>query len=243
MSMVFVRGLDVCVEQKVIIHNLSLEIRAGEIHAIMGPNGSGKSTLAQVIAGNPGFEVTHGEILFEGKSIVTFSPEERARKGVFLAFQYPVEIPGVSLSSFLRTAYQRTHAEVGSVAEFQKEITSAMQPLGIAEEFSDRNVNEGFSGGEKKKAEILQLKMLDPKFAVIDEIDSGLDIDALQAVAQSINEWMSPEKSVLIITHYNRILKYLTPTHVHIMKQGRIMESGGKELAEQVEAMGYRESQ
>ncbi|HLD20124.1 MAG TPA: Fe-S cluster assembly ATPase SufC [Patescibacteria group bacterium] len=237
--MLSIQRLSVSVDDALILKGSSLTIGEGHVHAIMGPNGSGKSTLANVIAGNPAYTVTGGDIFFNNESIIELSPEQRARKGIFLAFQYPIEIPGVSVSSFLRTAYQKTHDEVASVSEFQTSVEHAMQPLGIPKEFSERNVNEGFSGGEKKKAEILQLKILDPKFVVIDEIDSGLDIDALQVVAQAIREWMTPEKSVLIITHYNRILKYLEPTHVHIMKEGMIIKSGNKNLAEEVESVGY----
>jgi Fe-S cluster assembly ATP-binding protein len=225
-----------------ILKGLSLEIGAGEIHAVMGPNGSGKSTLAKVLAGHPGYEVTGGSVTFQGKDLLELEPDERAREGVFLAFQYPVEIPGVSIANFLRTAVQaRRGEEELDLFEFQQQLLDRMALLEMDTSFATRSVNAGFSGGEKKRNEILQLAMLEPSLAVMDETDSGLDIDALKVVAEGINK-LHAERSdmgVLLITHYQRLLNFIRPDRVHVMVQGRIVQSGGPELAEQLEAEGY----
>ncbi|MBW3553534.1 MAG: Fe-S cluster assembly ATPase SufC [Gemmatimonadetes bacterium] len=225
-----------------ILRGVTLEIEAGKIHAIMGPNGSGKSTLAKVLAGHPGYEVTGGRVAFRGEDLLEMEPDERARAGVFLAFQYPVEIPGVSIANFLRTAVQaRKGEEEVDLFEFQEQLMEKMALLGMDTSFAMRSVNQGFSGGEKKRNEILQLAMLAPSLAIMDETDSGLDIDALQVVAAGVNKLLQddPEMGVLLITHYQRLLNFVKPHHVHVMVAGRIAESGGPELAEKLEAQGY----
>ncbi|MEX1257846.1 MAG: Fe-S cluster assembly ATPase SufC [Gemmatimonadota bacterium] len=228
-----------------ILHGVDLELGEGEIHAIMGPNGSGKSTLAKVLAGHPGYEVTGGEVRFRGEDLLELEPDARSRKGIFLAFQYPVEIPGVSIANFLRTALQAHLAEGEEVDlfEFQDELLARMELLEMPPSFAERAVNDGFSGGEKKRNEILQMAMLRPVLALMDETDSGLDIDALQIVAKGVRKLHeeSPEMTVLIITHYQRLLDYIRPDHVHVMVGGRIVRSGGPELAEELEAKGYEE--
>jgi Fe-S cluster assembly ATP-binding protein len=240
-----VRGLRarVAEEESEILKGVELVLAAGEIHALMGPNGSGKSTLAKVIAGHPGYEVTGGDVLFDGESILEWEPDERARRGIFLAFQYPSEIPGVTISNFLRTAVnaRRGEGQEVDVFEFQKELRERMALLEMKEDFADRYVNEGFSGGEKKRNEILQMAVLKPRLAVMDETDSGLDIDALKIVANGVNtlNQEDPELGVLLITHYKRILNYIRPDHVHVMIGGRIVESGGPDLAEKLEEHGY----
>jgi Fe-S cluster assembly ATP-binding protein len=224
-----------------ILKGLDLEIREGEIHAIMGPNGSGKSTLAKVISGHPAYEVTDGDILYRGESILDMEPDERARAGVFLAFQYPVEVPGVSIANFMRTALGAARGGEIDVFEFAEELASKMEMLEMDVVFAERSVNDGFSGGEKKRNEILQLAMLEPKLAVMDETDSGLDIDALKVVSSGINKIkeQSPGMTVLLITHYQRMLNYIKPDVVHVMVDGRIIRSGGPELALELEDRGY----
>ena len=227
-----------------ILKGVSLEIEAGKIHAIMGPNGSGKSTLAKVLAGHPAYEVTAGTVVFEGEDLLEMEPDERARAGVFLAFQYPVEIPGVSIANFLRTAVQAKRGEEEvDLFEFQQELMDKMALLEMDTSFAMRSVNQGFSGGEKKRNEILQLAMLEPSLAIMDETDSGLDIDALQVVAKGVNKLheQRPDTGFLLITHYQRLLNYIKPDHVHVMVRGQIVQSGGPELAEQLEARGYEE--
>jgi len=225
-----------------ILKGVNLELGEGEIHAIMGPNGSGKSTLAKVISGHPAYEVTDGDILFRGESVLGMEPDERAQAGVFLAFQYPVEIPGVSIANFLRTALNARREEEIDIFDYQDLLTSRMQMLGMDPVFAERSVNDGFSGGEKKRNEILQLAMLEPLLAVMDETDSGLDIDALKIVSAGINkvrDEYSRDMAVLLITHYQRMLNYITPDHVHVMLGGRIIRSGGPELALELEERGY----
>jgi Fe-S cluster assembly ATP-binding protein len=226
-----------------ILKGINLEIKAGEVHAIMGPNGSGKSTLAKIIAGHPAYEVTKGEILFEESNIEELDPDERARLGIFLAFQYPVEIPGVSNSMLMRQAYNAKLREAGldelDPLEFDDYIRTKLDIVEMDPKLLDRSVNDGFSGGEKKRNEILQLAVLDPKLALLDETDSGLDIDALRVVSEGINQIKTPQKAVLLVTHYQRILNYITPDYVHVLKKGRIVKSGGKELALELEADGY----
>jgi Fe-S cluster assembly ATP-binding protein len=225
-----------------ILRGLSLEIRAGEIHAVMGPNGSGKSTLAKVLSGHPAYEVTGGRVLFRGQDLLELEPDERSRLGLFLAFQYPVAIPGVSIANFLRTAVQ-AHTPGGEVDifDFQERLLERMELLEMDRSFAERSVNDGFSGGEKKRNEILQMAMLEPVLAVLDETDSGLDIDALKIVAQGVNRLHAerPDQAVLLITHYQRLLNYIRPDHVHVMVAGRIVQSGGPELAQELEASGY----
>ncbi|HEY7819482.1 MAG TPA: Fe-S cluster assembly ATPase SufC [Vicinamibacteria bacterium] len=224
-----------------ILKGVDLTMREGELHALMGPNGSGKSTLAKVIAGHPAYEVTEGRIQFRGEDLLEMEVDERARKGVFLAFQYPSEIPGVTIAQFLRQAkIARTGKEIG-VFDFYDDLTQAMKLLEVEEKFAERYVNEGFSGGEKKRNEILQMAMLEPSLAVLDETDSGLDIDALKIVSAGVNRLHQKlgDMGVFIITHYQRILNYITPDFVHVMVNGRIVRSGGKELAHQLEAEGY----
>jgi Fe-S cluster assembly ATP-binding protein len=224
-----------------ILKGVDLELPEGEIHAIMGPNGSGKSTLSKVISGHPAYEVTDGDILFRGQSVLDMQPDERARAGIFLAFQYPVEIPGVSVANFMRTALGARRGEEVDVFDFQDELEARMAMLEMDPAFALRSVNEGFSGGEKKRNEILQLAMLEPTLAVMDETDSGLDIDALKIVTAGINKIKAerPDTAVLLITHYQRMLNYITPDRVHVMVDGRILMSGGAELALELEERGY----
>jgi Fe-S cluster assembly ATP-binding protein len=227
-----------------ILKGLNLEIRPGEIHAIMGPNASGKSTLAKVLAGHPGYEPTGGTVTFDGQNLLELEPDERARAGLFLAFQYPVDIPGVSIANFLRTAVQArlSEGEELDIFEFAEMLTERMQLLEMDVAFAERYVNDGFSGGEKKRNEILQMAVLKPKLAVMDETDSGLDIDALQTVAAGVNKLIEedPSMSILLITHYQRLLNYIKPDFVHVMVGGRIVRSGGPEVALALEAEGYR---
>jgi Fe-S cluster assembly ATP-binding protein len=239
MTTLEIRDLHVAVEDKEILRGVNLTVPAGETHAIMGPNGSGKSTLAYAIAGHPKYDVTRGEVLFDGEDLLAMKVDERARAGLFLAMQYPVEVPGVSVSNFLRSAVTAVRGEAPKLREFSKDLRTAMDELQIDPAFAQRNLNEGFSGGEKKRHEILQLEMLQPKIAVLDETDSGLDIDALKVVAEGINKFRTTETGVLLITHYTRILRYVKPDHVHVFTGGRIVEEGGPDLAEQLEAEGY----
>ena len=227
-----------------ILKGLDLELNKGEIHAIMGPNGSGKSTLAKVLAGHPGYEVTEGSVTMNGEEILELEPDERSREGIFLAFQYPVEIPGVSIANFLRTALQaHSPDEELDLFDFQDLLLEKMALLEMDPAFAERPVNDGFSGGEKKRNEILQMACLQPTLALMDETDSGLDIDALQIVANGVNKLKeeNPEMTVLLITHYQRLLNYIKPDHVHVMVQGRIVESGGPEVALRLEEQGYQE--
>ena len=224
-----------------ILKGVNLELNAGEIHAIMGPNGSGKSTLSKVISGHPAYEVTDGDILYKGESVLDMEPDERARAGIFLAFQYPVEIPGVSVANFMRTALNAKRGEEVDIFDFQEELEGRMGMLEMDPVFAQRSVNDGFSGGEKKRNEILQLAMLEPSLAVMDETDSGLDIDALKIVTSGINLIKSEraEMAVLLITHYQRMLNYITPDKVHVMVDGRIIRTGGADLALELEDRGY----
>jgi Fe-S cluster assembly ATP-binding protein len=234
-----VRDLHATVEGKEILRGIDLTVRQGEIHALMGPNGSGKSTLSNVIMGRPGYEITQGSVVLNGEDITTITPDERAKRGLFLAMQYPTEIPGVSVVNFLRTAYQATKGEQISALAFRKHMKEQMDRLGIEDAMVQRYVNQGFSGGEKKRNEVLQLAVLEPQIALLDETDSGLDIDSLKLVAESVNQLVGPELGVLIITHYQRMLNYITPEHVHVMMKGRIVKSGGPETAFELEEKGY----
>ena len=234
-----IKSLTVEVEGKQILKGLDLSVAKGETHALMGPNGSGKSTLAYAIMGHPAYTITGGQVLLKGTDISDLAPEERARAGLFLAMQYPTEIPGVSLTNFLRTAVNATREEDLPVRQFMVQLREGMAELEMDEKFLSRSVNEGFSGGEKKRFEILQMAMLKPEIAVLDETDSGLDVDALRIVSEGVNRMRGPNLGVLIITHYTRILGYITPDHVHVMVDGRVVQSGGAELAEQLEAKGY----
>lgn len=226
--------------QKEILKGVDLVINSGETHAVMGPNGSGKSTLAYSIAGHPRYEVTDGEILLDGENVLEMEPDERARLGLFLAMQYPVEVPGVSVSNFLRTAKTAISGEAPALRSWVGEVRGAMENLRIDSSFTERNVNEGFSGGEKKRHEILQLELLKPKFAVLDETDSGLDVDALKVVSEGVNRAKeNTDLGVLLITHYTRILNYIKPDFVHVFVNGKVAEQGGPELAERLEAEGY----
>ncbi len=236
-----IQNLHASVEGTEILKGLSLEVPKGQVHAIMGPNGSGKSTLAKVLAGHEDYEVTEGSAMMDGKSLFDLEIDERSRAGFFLAFQYPHEIPGVSNANFLRAARQARlpeGEEIDAVA-FYKEMYAKMEELGMDRKFTGRSVNEGFSGGEKKRNEILQMMVLEPKYAVLDETDSGLDIDALKIVAKGVNAMRSPDRGFLIITHYQRLLDYIVPDVVHVMADGRIVKSGGKELALELEEKGY----
>lgn len=227
-------------EAKPILHGVNLSIASGETHAIMGPNGSGKSTLSYAIAGHPRYEITEGEVLLDGDNLLDMDVDERARAGLFLAMQYPTEIPGVSMANFLRSAATAVRGEAPKIREWVKEARGAMEELSIDPSFSERSVNEGFSGGEKKRHEVLQLGLLKPKFAILDETDSGLDVDALRVVSEGINRYKERENGgVLMITHYQRILNYVKPDYVHVFSAGRIVQSGGPELAVQLEAEGY----
>ena len=244
MSVLEIKNLHVTVETeqgvKEILKGVDLTIRSGEIHAIMGPNGSGKSTLAYSIAGHPKYTVTEGEILLDGEDVLAMSVDERARAGLFLAMQYPVEIPGVSVSNFLRTAKTAITGEAPALRTWIKDVRESMDNLRMDASFSERNVNEGFSGGEKKRHEILQLELLKPRFAVLDETDSGLDVDALKIVSEGVNRaHQANDLGVLLITHYTRILKYIKPDFVHVFVAGKVAEEGGAELAERLEAEGY----
>ena len=245
MPLLEVKNLQVRVEEREILHGLSLTVNKGEVHAIMGPNGSGKSTLSHVIAGKPGYEVTGGEILFNGENLLEMSPDGRAAKGVFLAFQYPVEVPGVATMTFLRTALNAQRKTRGepefSTPDFMKLVRDTSAKLGVSQEMLRRAVNVGFSGGEKKRNEILQMAILQPRLAVLDETDSGLDIDALKIVAEGVNRLRSPERSMIVITHYQRLLEFIVPDVVHVLAKGRVVKSGGKELALELEAKGYAE--
>jgi Fe-S cluster assembly ATP-binding protein len=234
-----IKGLTVEVEGKQILKGLDLAVAKGETHALMGPNGSGKSTLAYAIMGHPSYTITGGQVLLKGTDITELAPEDRAKAGLFLAMQYPTEIPGVSLTNFLRTAVNAVSAEDVPVRQFMTQLREDMKALEMDEKFLSRSVNEGFSGGEKKRFEILQMAMLKPEIAVLDETDSGLDVDALRIVSEGVNRMRGPNIGVLIITHYTRILNYITPDKVHVMVDGRVVQSGGPELAEQLEAKGY----
>jgi Fe-S cluster assembly ATP-binding protein len=240
-----IKNLHVSIEETPIIKGLNLTVREGEVHAIMGPNGTGKSTLAYSVMGHPSYEVTKGDILIDGNSILDMAPDERSRVGVFLAFQYPVAIPGVTVANFLRTALnaRRRHADPPqediSILEFRKLLKSKMDLLEMEYSFGGRYLNEGFSGGEKKRTEVLQLAVLEPSFAILDETDSGLDIDAIRIVSEGVNTLKGPNMGVMVITHYQRILNYIHPDFVHVMFDGRIVESGGKELSLQLEDEGY----
>lgn len=243
--MLTIFNLHARVEEKEILKGISLKIQPGEVHAIMGPNGSGKSTLAGVLAGKDLYEVTEGDVLFEGKNLLEMDPEERAREGIFLAFQYPVEIPGVSNTYFLKAAVNAIRKHHGQqeldAMEFLKLLKEKMKVLHIDESLLKRPVNEGFSGGEKKRNEIFQMAVLDPKLCILDETDSGLDIDALRVVADGVNALRSKDRAILVITHYQRLLDYIVPDKVHVLFNGQIVRSGGKELALELEAKGYRE--
>ena len=234
-----IENLHVSIDEKEILKGIDLEIELGKVHALMGPNGSGKSTLANVLMGDPKYIITEGKITLDDKDITNSSPNERAKLGLFLSFQYPSEVTGVTMSNFLRTAYNSINNEKLDVLAFHKLIKEKMEELKIPPTFSKRYLNEGFSGGEKKRSEILQLSILQPKYAILDETDSGLDITSLKIVGEGINKMRNPNRGILIITHYNRILNYITPDKVHIMIDGKIMESGGKELAEKIEKEGF----
>jgi Fe-S cluster assembly ATP-binding protein len=243
MSLLEIKNLHVEIDGKKILKGLDLTIEKGQVAAIMGPNGSGKSTLAYVLAGKEDYEVTEGDVLLDGESILEMAPDERAAKGVFLAFQYPVEVPGVATMTFLRTALnaQRKTRGEGEVStpEFMKIVRENAKQLGISQDMLRRAVNVGFSGGEKKRQEILQMSVLQPRIAVLDETDSGLDIDALKIVADGVNRLRSPERSMIVITHYQRLLDYIVPDVVHVMAKGKVVKTGGKELALELEAKGY----
>ncbi len=247
MALLEIKNLHAEVDGKQILKGLDLVVNKGEVHAIMGPNGSGKSTLAYVLAGKDGYEVTEGEVLLDGENILEMEPDERAAKGVFLAFQYPLEIPGVASMTFLRTALnaQRKARGEGEVStpEFLKKVREAAGKLQINQDMLRRAVNVGFSGGEKKRNEVLQMAMLEPRLAILDETDSGLDIDALRIAADGVNRLRSPDRSFIVITHYQRLLNYIVPDVVHVLSKGRIVRTGGKDLALELEAKGYAEYQ
>lgn len=241
--MLEIKNLYVKVEGKEILKGVNLRVNAGEVHSIMGPNGSGKSTLAHVLAGRETYEVTAGEVLYEGKNLLAMSPEERAREGIFMAFQYPVEIPGVSTAYFLRAALNAIRRHRGleelDAMDFLTLVRERMKLLEMDQSFLSRSLNEGFSGGEKKRNEIFQMVVLEPKLAILDETDSGLDIDAMKIVANGINALRSPERAMLVITHYQRLLNYVVPDYVHVLYDGRIVKSGGRDLALELEEKGY----
>ncbi len=243
MTMLDIKNLHARVEDKQILRGINLTVNPGEVHAIMGPNGSGKSTLAGVLAGRADYEVTDGEVVFRGQDLLDLDPEERAREGLFLAFQYPVEIPGVTNTYFLRAAVNAIRKHRGEpeydAAAFLRLVREKMKLVRMSDELLKRPVNEGFSGGEKKRNEIFQMAVLDPRLAILDETDSGLDIDALRIVADGVNARRGPERSMIVITHYQRLLNYIVPDKVHVLSQGRIVRSGGKELALELEASGY----
>ncbi len=239
-NLLYIEDLHVEVEGREILKGLNLTLDKGEIHAMMGPNGSGKSTLAYVLTGRPGYDVTRGKVLYKGEDILSLAPDERAHRGVFLAFQYPTEVPGVSVVNFLRTAYNSIHEdEQKSAMEFRLYLQEKLDLLEIPSELVDRYVNQGFSGGEKKRNEILQMAVLEPELAIMDETDSGLDIDALKHVSAGVNKLATPDVGILLITHYQRLLNYIRPHRVHVLIAGQIVTSGGFELAERLEAEGY----
>lgn len=246
-SELIIKNLRVSVDGKLILKDLNLAVKLGEIHAIMGPNGSGKSTLAYALAGHPKYEVEDGEVWMDGVNLLELTPDERAKAGMFLAFQYPTAIPGISMANFLRTAVNAVKGEKNGdgkpkgipITEFRKMMNQKMELLKMDKEFARRYLNEGFSGGEKKRAEILQMALLEPKYAILDETDSGLDIDALKIVSEGVNALTGPSRSFIVITHYQRILNYIKPDFVHVLYKGQIIESGGPELAHRLEAEGY----
>ncbi|HLM58102.1 MAG TPA: Fe-S cluster assembly ATPase SufC [Pyrinomonadaceae bacterium] len=241
--MLEIRNLHATVDGKEILRGIDLTVNRGEVHAIMGPNGSGKSTLAKILAGHPAYVVTQGEVLFEGRNLLELAPDERAREGVFLAFQYPVEVPGVSNAQFLRLAYNEKRKHLGEEEldplEFKDLLAERAKIVEMDPGLMSRSVNEGFSGGEKKRNEILQMAVLEPKVAVLDETDSGLDIDALRVVSEGVNRLRSPDNAIILVTHYQRLLNYIIPDHVHVLYRGRIVRTGGKELALALEEKGY----
>ena len=239
MAVLRIKQLHVSVEGKQILDGITLTVNAGEVHALMGPNGSGKSTLAYALMGHPKYQVTQGSVTLDEQNLLGFTPDKRAQAGIFLGFQYPTTVPGVSLGNFLRASVKAVRQSEVPVREFRQELKAQMAALKIEDSFAKRYVNDGFSGGEKKRIEILQLGMLKPKMAVLDETDSGLDIDALKIVAEGINRLRGPNLGILLITHYQRMLNYITPDHVHVIVDGRIVRSGGRELALQLEAEGY----
>jgi Fe-S cluster assembly ATP-binding protein len=241
--MLEIKELQVAIEGKTILKGLNLTLKKGEIHALMGPNGAGKSTLARILAGDPSYDVIGGEINFEGSSILELEPEERAHLGLFMSFQYPIEIPGISNLQFLHTAYNAKLKSQNKASlseqEFIAYLDAKMALVDVRPEFKQRNLNEGFSGGEKKRNEILQMAVLEPKLAILDETDSGLDIDAMRIVAKGVNQLMAPDKALILITHYQRLLDYIRPDFVHVVMEGRIVQSGGPELAKELEEKGY----
>lgn len=241
--MLEVKGLQVSINENQILKNLNLTINEGEIHAIMGPNGSGKSTLSKVLAGHPAYTITNGQVSFKGSDILELEPEERSHLGIFLAFQYPIEIPGVTNEDFLRLAYNAKQKFYNKPTvdpiEFLNIISKKLDLINMSPVFLSRNINEGFSGGEKKRNEILQMILLDSELAILDETDSGLDIDALKTISLGINNFMNPSKSILLITHYQRLLDYIKPTYVHVMSNGKIIKTGSAELAKELEKKGY----
>ena len=238
-----IKGLHASVEGKEILHGVDLQIRCGEVHAVMGPNGAGKSTLSAVLTGRPGYEVTAGSVSFAGRDLLAMAPEERSWAGLFLSFQYPIEIPGVSMTNFLKAAVQARRKAAGlpelSAAEFLALMKQKMALLKMKPEFAKREVNVGFSGGEKKRGEIFQMAMLDPVLSILDETDSGLDVDALKIVAEGVNSLKTPQTSAIIITHYHKLLEYIVPDVVHVLKDGRIVRTGGRGLADRIEAEGF----
>ena len=241
MNTLKIENLSASIEDKEILRNLSLTIPKGEVHAIMGPNGSGKSTLAKVLSGHPDYEVTGGSVSLDGEEILGLEPDEISRLGLFLAFQYPMEVPGVSIANFIRAARNARLAEGEKVkaVDFYKELYEKMDDLGMDRKFTSRSLNDGFSGGEKKRCEILQMSMLDPKYCILDETDSGLDIDALRVVSEGVNRMRNPDRGILVITHYQRLLEYIVPDYVHVMSEGKIIRTAGKELALELEERGY----
>lgn len=241
--MIEIKNLHARTEGKEILKGVNLTVKPGEVHAIMGPNGAGKSTLAKILAGHPAYEISQGEITFQGKDLLEMEPEERAHAGLFMSFQYPLEIPGVNNVQFLRTAFNAHHKAKGqpelSLEAFETLLKEKMALMEIKPEFKERNVNEGFSGGEKKRNEILQMAILQPALAILDETDSGLDIDAMRIVAHGVNQLMGPRMGLILITHYQRLLDYIKPHFVHVMMEGKIVQSGGSELAHELEVKGY----
>lgn len=241
MSTLTVQNLSVNIEDKPILDNFSLEVPSGEVHAIMGPNGSGKSTLSKALAGHPSYEVAGGSALLDGNNFIGMEPDEISRAGLFLAFQYPIEVPGVSIANFIRAALQSRMSDGKSfkAVDYYKDLYLKMDELGIDRKFTSRSLNDGFSGGEKKRCEILQMAMLDPKFCILDETDSGLDIDALRVVSEGVNSMRNESRGFLVITHYQRLLDYIVPDKVHVMWDGKIVRTGDKELATELESKGY----